>query len=287
MTEKLSLSDKIKNYEAKQSLLGKPILKFRVDSENQRVYVKCLDMSITECTIPSFVTDIEVRGFYRCTELKTVALYDNIQTIGNLAFSNCTKLEKVIGGQHIKHIGNGAFGYCHKLHHIDLGESLENIGSGAFAECVELKELEIPNNVKSIGSECFLSTGLNSLKIDCALDELEDRILLWNHSLTDLIIKGHIKKIGEYVFSNCAIMENLYVESTEEVEIPVNSIMINCRELKTLTLNCRIKLGSTSIKSILANAQLKGDITIKTMKENKEIMEEVKNLDNVHVEYIQ
>ena len=66
--------------------------------------------SLTEITIPNRVTSMgDNRTFSGCTNLRTVIIGDNVETIANYAFENCSNLEMVVIGSSVRSIGSQAF----------------------------------------------------------------------------------------------------------------------------------------------------------------------------------
>lgn len=80
--------------------------------------------------------EIGASAFYRCENLASVTLGDNLTTIGDAAFSTCTSLTEFIAPDSLVSIGRKAF-YRSGLTRVTLWDAVEYIGAQAFALCPE------------------------------------------------------------------------------------------------------------------------------------------------------
>ncbi len=87
---------------------------------------------LSEYTIPEAVKIIAAGVFYNNTDIKSITLNNNIEKIGDYAFSGCTQLTK-----------------------LDLPDSVKNIGYCSFSNSTEL-DISVPANVKEVGTDAFL-----------------------------------------------------------------------------------------------------------------------------------
>lgn len=99
------------------------------------------------------VKTIEDSAFYNCYNLTSVALGNNVETIGDRAFNWCD-LQSVEIPDSVITIGDSAFNSNEHLTSVTLGNSLETIGESAFAWC-DLHSLTLPNSITAIGDEAF------------------------------------------------------------------------------------------------------------------------------------
>jgi hypothetical protein len=99
------------------------------------------------------VKEIEEGAFYFCTNLKTIVLGDDIDTIKKDTFSNCSKIEGIIFPKNLKYIDEEAF--CDSgIKNLELPEGLLEIGERAFFDC-KIETLYFPSTIRSIGKEAF------------------------------------------------------------------------------------------------------------------------------------
>jgi len=126
----------------------------------------CFEESeIQSVKIGKNVQTIGKGAFIYCTLLKEVTIPASVSHIGTGteymasvgAFAHCTQLEKVTfeKNSQLKFIGNDTFENCGVLTKIEIPQSLESMGYDAFAYCTSLKEIRIPASVESVGDGAF------------------------------------------------------------------------------------------------------------------------------------
>ena len=175
---------------------------------NERAFYNC--QKLTSITIPSNVELLQDKVFMGCINLKTVTinsneiisqnrgeswglkkvfgeqveqyiLGDEVQSIGNYAFSSSSSLTSITIPNSLKEIGEWAFYNCQKLNHIYLPESLTNLGSCAFRNCEKLDSIILPNGLNGIENYTFEN---------CS-------------SLKHVSIPSNISFIGNSAFASC------------------------------------------------------------------------------------
>ena len=70
---------------------------------------------ITEISIPDSVTEIRMRAFLGCVNLKKVRLPEGLTQIAPEVFKNCLRLESIVIPASVKSIGESAFANCTSL----------------------------------------------------------------------------------------------------------------------------------------------------------------------------
>lgn len=121
------------------------------------------------------VTELQIRNIEKIDfevleifpNLKVVDLPDPIREIGKEAF-RCNfsekHLEKVYLNNNIEIIGDNAFSENPKLSNIRFPQKLKSIGNDAFWMCGSLDQIDIPISVTYIGTHAFWFTGLENVK---------------------------------------------------------------------------------------------------------------------------
>ncbi len=87
---------------------------------------------LSEYTIPEAVKIIASGVFYNNTDIKSITLNNNIEKIGDYAFSGCKQLTK-----------------------LSLPDSVQTIGYCSFSNSTQL-DISVPSTVKEVGTDAFL-----------------------------------------------------------------------------------------------------------------------------------
>ena len=134
---------------------------------------------IGKVVFPSTLIAIGKESFFN-NNINTILFDDNIQYIGEKAFSRCNhldipclrlpkslryleaeafescgKIQSVIFGNEIKEIGSHAFKSCTSLETVYIPNTVECVGSGVFDDCLKLKSIFIPMGTKSKFADLF------------------------------------------------------------------------------------------------------------------------------------
>jgi len=106
--------------------------------------------------LPNLLTSIDPNMFTNCDELIEVTLPDNLETIGQKAFSGCVSLSgEIMLPSSVKTIESFAFENCIALTGIFFSDKIEQIKEGAFQNCQGLTGVIFPDSVKSIEKKAF------------------------------------------------------------------------------------------------------------------------------------
>ncbi len=135
------------------------------------------DKTATRLVIPETLGGLPVKAvgyvaFAQMSELKTVRIPLNLETIGSLAFGGCVKLETIEfakdenGGvaSRLREIGAEAFKGCAALKSFAAPDSLVKLGAGAFCKCPSLETAKLGKNLQDVPSYAFANcVALNSV----------------------------------------------------------------------------------------------------------------------------
>ena len=147
--------------------------------------------NLTGVSFPSTLTEIGEYAFDGCTALAVANLPENLETIGNHAFSR-TDLARAILPDTVTSLGVSAYEDCASLTQVSLSCTLETIGASAFASCIALEQVEIPASVESVGA--------------CAFYECD--------ALTEVTFLGSAPTIGTDAFCYVTATVSYYADST-------------------------------------------------------------------------
>lgn len=147
-----------------------------------RAFFKC---GIVDLVIPDSVTEMGIRTFYGCKDMKTLTIGSGIAKIPDFAFYGCEKLEEVHMSTGVVTIGAQAFQNCKALTEIELSKTLDTIGKAAFLGCEALVNLELPASVTTIGDYAFRGMRVDgSLVIPAGVLSVGQHALYANSNLT-------------------------------------------------------------------------------------------------------
>ena len=141
-------------------------------------------------------------------DASTYEIPDNVQYIGQYAFSSCDKLTYVKVPQGVTSIGNGAFCNCTSLKTIIIGPDVVYVGEDVFYNCTSLVNVSIGYNVTRIGRAAFFNcTSLYDITLPTGLKSLGDAAFSGCIGLTKIIIPSNVTYVGSIAFLNCNKLE--------------------------------------------------------------------------------
>jgi hypothetical protein len=97
---------------------------------------------------------------------------NNVEKIGDYAFSSCGELSSIDIPNSVKSIGDYAFIGCRKLGSVNIPYGVTTIGENAFDNCSELKTIILPKTITKIGNMAFNSWG--SKDVYCYAEQLPE-----------------------------------------------------------------------------------------------------------------
>ena len=188
------------------------------------------------------LTEIPQRCFKE-TLLTSVVIPENIEVIGDNAFSGCTNLESVVLSDNLKIIRASAFRYCTSLESIDFPESLVEIGDYAFEMCENLSgEIRLEKNLVYVGNLAFGCTNLTELYYN--IPDMEVRDSLWLTSAFHFVgyngfekitIGNDVKVLPGGIFRDQKAVETIVIP--DSVVVIEKDAFGNCTSLKNLTIS--------------------------------------------------
>lgn len=173
--------------------------------------------NITSIKIPSSVKNIPADAFRDCENLKSITIENGIQSIGEHAFERAG-ISSINMPASVKYIGNFAFSECKNLNEVTFKNGT-SVGLDSFSLTPWLNNLKDDDNfciyngilfdyVPSDKSEIVIPDGIKEIAGGAFSDGLQ------NMNITKVTIPEGVTKIGEFAFSECRNMSDLYVPST-------------------------------------------------------------------------
>lgn len=149
------------------------------------------DSSISQITIPNYVTTIGDSAFKECSRLTSLTISDSVTSIGASAFYNCSALTSINIPDSVTSIGASAFYHC-GLTSIAIPYGITSIQDRTFYNCDGITSITIPDSVTSIGDEAFS----------------------WCRKLTSVTIPDSVTSIGNSAFYNALLLERINFQGT-------------------------------------------------------------------------
>lgn len=155
------------------------------------------------------VTTIEDYAFGGCTEIYSLEISDNIETLGKGVFFKCTNMRSLKIGNNLTSIGESAFENCTSLgadNGLEIPKNVKTIEKSAFKNCNSMKSLAFNEGLETIGESAFLGCSLSgsTLEIPSSVKSIGDYAFRGS-SLISLILNEGLETIGAYAFAECGI----------------------------------------------------------------------------------
>ena len=167
---------------------------------------------LREADIPSNVTEIGDSAFRKNYNLKTVALHEGLERIGNYAFTETTlDMPELVTPASLRSIGHyafygGGFNGRMRIGKLKLNEGLESVGDGAFAE-LSMEEVKLPSTLSAISYRCFFKNALREVLIPEGVKKINDYAFAYNRVLSSAGLPETLEEIGSAAFQGNAITE--------------------------------------------------------------------------------
>ena len=181
---------------------------------------------------------------FKNSNIISVMIPDNVESIGSSAFSGCSSLTSVTIGNSVTSIGEDAFYGCssalytteNNLKYVKangnpycilieatnknlstymIHSTTKHIGYGVFCFCSILSSIEIPNSVTSIGFDAFSRcSSLTSVTIGNSVTSIGDGAFSWCSKLTSVVIGNNVTSIYDGAFSNCSSLTSIEIPNS-------------------------------------------------------------------------
>lgn len=147
------------------------------------------------------VTVIAEEAFAR-SDIQSIRLGSNIETIEDFAFAYSTLLKKVELNAALKEIGtfesysmylDGVFEGCTGLETVSIPQNsqLEILGKGTFCDCEKLSGIELPDSLLMIGNSAFKNcVSLKSITIPASVEHMQYEVFENFTSQQKIIVMG-------------------------------------------------------------------------------------------------
>jgi len=117
-------------------------------------YLEDFNSHLSSLVLPDSLTEIPAYAFSGCTKLESITLGNNVQSIGELAFS-VTALKSIVIPGTVETIPPLAFYSADALESVTISDGVTTIDEGAFYDCTALSSITIPTSVTTINDGAF------------------------------------------------------------------------------------------------------------------------------------
>ncbi len=161
----------------------------------------CNAVEFDRLVLPTKLKRINSKAFEDCWNIKEIIWNQNLEYIGQYAFSNCG-ISKIALPSSIRRIDDYAFLGCRDATEIDLPNGLEYIGNGVI-NCTVIEQIHIPTSVNHVGNSAFGSYEIKEISVSsdnkyyCSLDGV-----LFNKDMTELVYYPRKKEGTQYIVPN-------------------------------------------------------------------------------------
>lgn len=196
-------------------------------------FTKCESLSDVDFGKTGKLKEIGYSAF-KYTAIKTLALPEGLETLGQYAFAYVDTLEELSLPASLKTTSVGSpsspnflsgytFMYCTNLKTVTFAPNsqLESIGSSMFWKCESLESIVIPKSVKSIGISAFRQLkNVTSITFEegSKLETIENYVFAENPKLESFVIPKSVKTIGSYAFEICPELTSITFEEGSNIE---------------------------------------------------------------------
>ncbi len=169
---------------------------------------------LTEIVLPESVTSCGGWVFGECEDLTRAVIRG--KAIGTEMFSGCGKLAVCKMTDAVTEIPGEMFRNCVSLTGIKLPARLTRIGGRAFSGCESLAEIVLPESVTEIEDYAFEKTAITKFVIPDGVKELRWGTFGDCLNLRAVYIPKTLQRIGNYSFSGCTSLTDVYYQAGQE-----------------------------------------------------------------------
>ncbi len=201
---------------------GEIVIPAEIDGLPVTVFPRVDSAEITGIVLPDTLTELPY--FYRCYNLETIVLPQNLTAIDDWTFVECENLKHVVIPDSVTSIGE-AFEACPSLTTINIPANVQTIADGAFANCENLEKIEIsPDHPYFVYEDGILMDADRTRVIACAPKAVPEKIVL----------PDTVTSIGKFAFANCKALQELVIP--DSVTHIGAAAFYYCESLKTLSI---------------------------------------------------
>jgi hypothetical protein len=119
-----------------------------------------------------------LHAFYKCYNIESLTVGEDVTSIGTSAFAYCTGLESIVIQSDQIAIGTNAFYGCSNLKTIEMNDGVTSIGTSAFSHCYKIAHVQFSSAVTKMGANAFYRISFydaDRVKLDPTASDLADK----------------------------------------------------------------------------------------------------------------
>ena len=148
-------------------------------------------------------------SFEDYTAIETVEITDTVTEIGN-EFEGCTNLRSIKLPSNLETLNTYAFYDCESLESLSLPDSLTLISDSVFLNCKSLKELVIPDSVNYLGKGVFVNcSGLTKVILSNNIEWIPESAFWGCSNLSSIVIPEDVSDIRDNAFRDCSNLSSI------------------------------------------------------------------------------
>ena len=190
-----------------------------------RAFYGCESLETVDFYAWAVIREIDDFAFYGCAALKSVP-ENSAERIGVSAFENCTSFKTIYISAPIRRVEDRAYFGCSSVETLIVDNWTRTLGIDAFANCQALKNISgvYTDNEHYIvpKDNCLLANGEKTLILGCAGSAIPDTVeriadgAFKGSGAVGVFIPASVTSAGENIFSDCALLTDVYFGGTEE-----------------------------------------------------------------------
>ena len=210
-------------------------------------------------TIPKEIKHISEYAFQSDTSLSKVIFEgDNVEGIGDFAFSGCKSLKKIKFPKKLVVIGDYAFNDSGLSGKITLPKKCYYIAEGAFGGCKNITNVCLKG--KNIEVYHFAFEGckkLNSVIVSENIIKYGGRVFAYCTLFKNFTVSKKLKYLNAETFVRCDNMKTIKILTTKTKTI------IGKRVFRGLPKKCKVYVKTYKMKKAVKNSGFKGTVIVK------------------------
>lgn len=209
-------------------------------SEDEIVIKYADDFSFKNCKniqSISFNEDFEFLGNYVFDGCQSLTTVNNLSAISDIdsegVFKNCISLDNLIDATFVN-IPKEMFTNCKSLSTFDFSNT-ETINEKSFSNCIKLKNIDL-SNVSEIKDGAFYKCSeIESLTLT-NIESLGKYAFANCKNLKEVEIGESCQNIPEYCFANDTELQKLVINSYDDSDLDLSTILMNCKKLSYIEI---------------------------------------------------